>query len=170
MIFKKARDDREMATLLLNEVPFWVQIHGLQLRMQNKLVGETLGSKIDKVLEVDTANEEMVWAKCLHVRVLVDVSKPLVRGTRVEMEGSKLIVIFRYEKLGELCFVCGRLNHVDRDCPSVALKPGEALKEKHQYKTWLRADGTKPVSVDEISRSIKKKTPINEWMQGKEDT
>lgn len=53
MVFKRAIGSERIADLMLNEVPFWVQVHGLEIQLLTRYVGELLGNKIGRVLEVD---------------------------------------------------------------------------------------------------------------------
>lgn len=154
MVFKKAVGNEKIVDLVLNEVPFWVQIHGLEIQLLTRYVGELLGSKIGRVLEVDCATNSLAWGKCLRVRVLLNVAKPLMRGTKVNFNGVTSIVIFRYEKLCDFCFMCGKLDHLDRDCPSLFVHEGPVVRGKRQYEAWLKAEGLESVSVEEISKSL----------------
>lgn len=51
--------------------------------------------------------------------MLVNVTKPLKRGSKVNFNGATSYVIFCYEKLGEFCFIYGKQDYVDRDCPTL---------------------------------------------------
>lgn len=117
MVFKRITGEERIAEIQLNEVPFWVQVHGLEFQLMTRYAGEVLGSKIGKVLEIDCNDNSTAWGKCLRVRVLVDVTKSLARGSKVVFDGKSYVVVFRYEKLSEFCYVCRKLDHLDRDCP-----------------------------------------------------
>lgn len=114
MVFKRAVGNERIADLVLNEIPFWVQIHGLELQLLTRYVGEVLGNKVGRVMEIDCSTNSIAWGKCLRVRVLINVTKPLVRGTKVEFNGNTSVVIFRYEKLCDFCYICGKLDHWKR--------------------------------------------------------
>ncbi|KAK7838732.1 hypothetical protein CFP56_019309 [Quercus suber] len=48
----------------------------------------------------------------------MDITKPLCRGHRITMaSGKEGWVSFKYERLPNLCYWCGRLTHSDRECP-----------------------------------------------------
>lgn len=73
--------------------------------------------------------------RCVRIRVILDVNKPLYRWTTVEIEGDTCTVIFRYEKIVDLCFYCGRLNNLDKDCNFIP------TNGKRSYGAWMRAAG-----------------------------
>ncbi|XVF04702.1 hypothetical protein REPUB_Repub05bG0107800 [Reevesia pubescens] len=57
--------------------------------------------------------------------------------------GEKVFVSFRYETLPHLCFVCGRLDHLESEC-TIAIKcrkEGRAVPQ--EYGIWLQADNGK---------------------------
>lgn len=140
MVFKRAFGNERIAELTLTEVPFWVQIHGLEIQLHTRYVGELLGNKIGRVLDVDCASNSIAWGKCLRVRVLLNVSKALVRGSRIDFNGVVSVVVFCYERLGDFCFVCGKLDHLDKDCPELFANEIESVREMRQFEAWLRAD------------------------------
>lgn len=88
MVFKRITGNEKLAEIQLNEVPFWVQIHGLEFQLLTRYTGEVLGSKIGKVMEIDCEDNSTAWGKCLRVRVMVDITKPLTRGSKVIFNGS----------------------------------------------------------------------------------
>lgn len=83
--------------------------------------------------KIDCSTNSLAWGRCLRVRVLINVTKHLVRGTRIEFNGVESIVAFRYKKLCDFYFVCGKLNHVERDCPSLFANEFEIVKGKRQF-------------------------------------
>ena len=58
---------------------FWVQIHGLPMRMVDSETAIELGETLGEVSTKET-EKEMVGGDFVRVRVKVDVSKPLSRG------------------------------------------------------------------------------------------
>ena len=73
-------------------------------------LGETLG-----IVSPIEHSKEIVGGDFLHVRVEVDVSKPLCRGCGVILEENKEIwVSSKYEKLPNFCYWCGLVSHAKR--------------------------------------------------------
>ena len=53
----------------------------------------------------------------MQVWVSIDITKPLSRGRKVEFSNGEVSwVNFKYERLPNLCYWCGRLTHQDREC------------------------------------------------------
>ncbi|KAK9984263.1 hypothetical protein SO802_033788 [Lithocarpus litseifolius] len=69
--------------------PFWVQIFNLPLKIRTKETGWTIGSKLGEVLEVDVSDSGVQWGRCLRVHVSIDVTKKLIRGKKINIEGGE---------------------------------------------------------------------------------
>ena len=76
----------------------------------------------------------------MRVWVLVDVSQPLCRGRVICLEdGKELWVSFKYERLPNLCYWCGRITHNDRDCKLWLDSEGTLEDTDKRYGPWIRA-------------------------------
>jgi hypothetical protein len=86
-------------------------------------------------MEVDGLVDGMAVGRCLRVKVRMMITKPLMRGTMVEIDGGKRAIWcpFEYEYCPDFCFVCGCIGHIDKDCES-KLKKGE----EPQFGRWLK--------------------------------
>lgn len=64
----------------------------------------------------------------MRVRVILNVERPLKRKTKIKREGDAWSwIMFRYERLSNFCFVCGRLGHSERDCGIVHANPDKVV-------------------------------------------
>ena len=121
--------------------PFWVQIFNLPLKSRTKETGWTIGAKLGEVMEVDVPDSGVQWGKCLRVRVRIDVSKRLVRGKKVIIEGGESRwVQFKYERLPNFCYECGMLNHAVKECPEKSMEKNQLSEGHMQYGAWLRGE------------------------------
>lgn len=61
--------------------------------------------------------DDIVWGEYMRVWVVVDISKPLLRGKKFMFGSTEQCWIrFSYERLPNICYSCRRLGHVQRDC------------------------------------------------------
>ena len=68
-------------------------------------------------MDVDVAESRVHWGKFLRVRVQIDVTKKIVKGKRIIVEGGEQRwITFKYERLPNFCYHCGLLNHGLKDC------------------------------------------------------
>lgn len=76
----------------------------------------------------------------IHVKVNLDISLPLCRGRLVSFEnGKKTWVGFKYERLPNICYWCGRLDHSDKDCSLWINSKGALSVDERQYSQGLCA-------------------------------
>ncbi|TXG53423.1 hypothetical protein EZV62_022592 [Acer yangbiense] len=88
-----------------------------------------------------SANSRECCGRFMRVKVKIDISKPLKRCIRFNVEGSREVItaILIYERLPEFCYACGLIGHGLRDCQNDDARL-EALKgESTKYGPWLRA-------------------------------
>ena len=92
--------------------PFWVQIWGLSFEHMSQEVGEEIGSKLGRFIEVDRHLWQSDQAKFMRVCVDLEIDKPLRRGAYIaSSDGERLWLTFKYERLPIVCFICGKLGH-----------------------------------------------------------
>lgn len=85
VLLDRINGDECLTEMALHTGPFWIQFHGLQLRAMNKAVGEDVGALIGEVLEINCDDEGQAIGQCLRVRVCLDIIKPLVRWTNINI-------------------------------------------------------------------------------------
>ena len=121
--------------------PFWVQIFNLPLNCRTKEIGLAIGTKLGEVLEIDVQESGVQWGTCLRVKVRLDVTKRLIRGKKITVEGGESRwVNFKYERLPNFCYRCGLLNHALKECPENGAEKKNTEGEMLQYGTWMRGD------------------------------
>ncbi|GMP61339.1 hypothetical protein CsSME_00023840 [Camellia sinensis var. sinensis] len=111
--------------------PFWVQVYGLPLAKMTRAHGEVIGSRIGRLVEVEAPSDGLlIHCSFLRLRVEVDVTKPLLQGFILyrrdssEPVGEGLKVYYKYEKLSEFCYDCGRIGHDKMACKFVSIEEG----------------------------------------------
>ena len=76
----------------------------------------------------------------MRVKVNLDIPLPLCNGRVITLEnGNKHWVSFRYERLPNICYWCGRLDHDDKDCALWINSKGSLSSKEKQYNQKLRA-------------------------------
>ena len=51
-----------------------------------------------------------------------------------------MIAVFKYERLPDFCYICGRLEHQEIDCDDAIRMTIAGDKVKREYGPWLRAE------------------------------
>lgn len=88
----------------------WVQIHDMPIGLTWKAATDIV-SVVGRVDESALEDEKFEGCNFMRVRVAVDVTKPLCRGRKIALsDGSDSWVSFRYERLPNLCYWCGKLT------------------------------------------------------------
>lgn len=119
-------------------INFWIQIHELPAGFMSETVGKQLGNFFGEFMEYDPKNSNSIWREYMRIRIRLDVRRPLKRKKKItRRDGSAFVVLCKYERLGEFCFVCGMLTHTERFCR-------KNLESKEEYVTrdwgsWLWA-------------------------------
>ena len=72
--------------------------------------------------------------------VRVDISLPLCRGRVLSIEdGDDHWVTFKYERLPNICYWCGCLDHSEKDCDRWLESEGTLKDNDRVYGAWIRA-------------------------------
>ncbi|ONI16547.1 hypothetical protein PRUPE_3G105700 [Prunus persica] len=94
---------------------FWVQIKGLLLVFMTRVMGKHIGEALSEYVVSDQNKKGELSGNYLHIRVGLDVMKPLRRCMPMRISDRKADTIWadiRYEKLPNLCYLCDTLPGV----------------------------------------------------------
>jgi hypothetical protein len=122
--------------LSFERASFWVRMFELPLGCMGREVGRKIGASVGIVEEVDTDGEGIGWGESLRVKISMDLSKPLARGRKMNLEGKVIWIPFQYEKLPKFCFQCGTIRHGQEGC---AKKSDLRNQGEPNFGPWLRA-------------------------------
>ena len=109
--------------------------------------------------------KEMVGGDFLRVKVEIDVSKPLCWGRKIAINADEFIwVAFKYEKLPNFCYWCGRVSHADKECEIWLASKGKLTQD--EYGAWLQALPHNPgkisvTTVSGIGDGFGQSSPVN---------
>ena len=125
--------------LQFKSTSFWVQIHDLHFSYLSKEVAISIGESLG-AMTVPKDSLEMRGGNFMRVQVTVDITKALCRGRRVLWSlDSEGWVLFKYERLLNICYWCGQLSHDDKDCTLWLQSNGTLAVEDRQIGPWIRA-------------------------------
>lgn len=122
---------------------FVLQIHGLPPVFLHEGTAKMVGNTIGKVHEETINRRSIVAQRYLRFRVDISTAEPLPAGFFQEREeGDDFLIQFKYERLSDFCFNCGRLDHITGRClfgepATVTTAHGASAK---LYGPWLRAE------------------------------
>ena len=103
-----------------------------------------MGESLGVVSEAENP-KELVGNDFFHVKVEVDISKPLCQGRKIDIgEGNERWVSFKYEKLPNVCYWCGLVSHDEKECEKWLTNRGFGSEEVQGYGAWLKATPYNP--------------------------
>ena len=116
-----------------------MQLHNLSVGFHSVKILQNIGNYIGTFLVANDTNFTGTRKPFLHIRVEMDVERPLKRRMMIKSPDSNWFWIeFLYEKLPTLCFICGCLGNLDHKCVKVYdFTNGMAPKP---YRVWMRAN------------------------------
>ena len=103
---------------------------------------------------VETPKSGLTRGPFLHIRVDINITKPLMRGKMTHIEDVyKGWVFFKYERLPIFCYHCGILVHHDCECQKFKKGCLSSEEDDFQYGPWLRAQAPKFGQKNSSSKS-----------------
>ena len=118
---------------------FWDQLHGIPPRYMTLEAALKISNMIGEVSQPKEF-KEVDGGNFLRLKVQLDLSLPLCRGHLISLENGKQIwANFKYERLPNLCYWCGRLTHDDKDCEIWIDSEGMLKPEDRQFDSGLGA-------------------------------
>nr|KYP68844.1 Uncharacterized protein At4g02000 family [Cajanus cajan] len=104
----------------LNHIDVWVQVHNLPVGFMSQSIGVHLGNSLGKFLEYDSKHNTSLWKSYMRIHIKIDIRSPLQKENKIKKQGGEWkTVIFKYEKIGQLCYLCSILGHNDKFCPKL---------------------------------------------------
>ena len=117
LVLHKLERGEAVKDIKFDKSPFWVQIHGLPTMCQTETVGLSIEATLGEVEKMDANEKGFCLGKFIRIRVLMDISMPLCQGRKVLLgEYGLKWVDFKYERLPIFYYLCGRIDHDERDC------------------------------------------------------
>jgi 14-3-3 protein epsilon len=106
------------ASVDLNHIDLWLQVHNLPFGFIQPKVGQAVGRFLGELKEYD--NRNTVHSTFMRLKVHININNPLQQSWKVRAnEGNYVQILFKYERLGIFCYLCGVLGHTDKVCPKL---------------------------------------------------
>ncbi|KAI7991576.1 hypothetical protein LOK49_LG12G02484 [Camellia lanceoleosa] len=131
-----------------NWCPFWVQAHGLPIQNMTKQNGLILGNRLGKVLSVEAPQDGLLLHRSfLRIRVEINIQHPLPRGLWLKRSpgNNGVWINFKYEKLTDFCYDCGRIGHDNKSCKFVSKEAGSSSGYGPDLRTGVPRSIVSPV-------------------------
>lgn len=92
-------------------------IKSLPLEFMTRSNAEMIGNLFDKLLRFESnTRTNIIGTKYLRIQVDTDVRKPLPVDFFHDLGNGGRWISFKYERLPKLCYRCGILGHLNRNC------------------------------------------------------
>lgn len=89
------------------KIPIWIRVFKLPLGMMDRITGEATGDSVGEFMDVDLDDRHSDVGYFLRIKVRLDITKPLMRGTMVNVGDGKKEkwCPMVYEFLPDFCYV-----------------------------------------------------------------
>lgn len=163
IILKQRQPNLALEELSFQLSPFWIEIHNIPLNRMHRENAVRFGNFIGKFLKTNRALEEDRPHRYLQVQVEVDTCKALKIGVYIKNDdGFVQWLAFKYERLSDCCFSCGRLGHVITSCSATITHVFGPLDPQTAFGPWLR---TSRFGIE--GRGFDPSSPVEtEWPDG----
>jgi interleukin-1 receptor-associated kinase 1 len=142
LILHKVTGEEQPSDLNMHKISFWVRVYDLPFKLRSEAMAKKLGNIMGSFEEVDPKDSYRT-GRFLRLRTSLDLRKPLKKGTKIKFQDRNLWVDFKYERLPNFCFACGKIGHQMKECEEVDdvdENNYNDIEEKSQaFGPWLRA-------------------------------
>lgn len=68
-------------------------------------------------------------------------NKKSCQGKKIKLgDNDHRWVFFKYERLPNFCYICGKLSHGEKECNEVVSPRGSGSEGAYEYGTWLKGE------------------------------
>jgi hypothetical protein len=144
--------------LSLQEVSFWIQVHGLPLQNMTLKNSIAIGKGLGQLVKVDeNSGVAAIFRSFLRLLVSIDVSKPLNPGFCFSRsDGASDWISLQYERLDIYCTDCGKIGHKQ---PSCLAKPKERNPSRYLISLKINGFSNMPATISLRNQPVYLKTP-----------
>ena len=139
VVMQRCDNDRPIEDIKYDRTTFWVQVHGLLMRYMTIEAMEKNCNAVGKVIK-QSDSQVYDGGNFIRVKVSIDITLPLCQGRLISLNNDKqLLVMFKYERLPNICYWCGRLTHDDKDCDIWIESEGTLRNDQKEFGSSLCA-------------------------------
>lgn len=147
IILKQWEDEMDPLTEPFNSSLLWIQV--LPNNWLCKENGFRFKNLFENVLDVIIPESGSKLGRYMKILAVVNLDKPLYRGTNIKCNNRSVWIDFMYEQLATFCYYCGRVGHLERNCSKKKMDIHSKMVKDDQYGEWLRA-----VQIGKLNRQI----------------
>lgn len=142
LVLYEIKGVEQPSTLKPYKTPIWVGVYDTPFILRTERVIGQIGNVIGEFLGWDNTGEGK-WGRFLRLRVLVDLNKPLKKGTILRSkEGAVYKISFKFGRLMDLCYICGKVGHLLKDCNEKD-QDDTGDSSNLTFGPWMRASPTR---------------------------
>ncbi|KAG1326735.1 hypothetical protein COCNU_01G006690 [Cocos nucifera] len=123
----------------VNTATLWMRLPDLPMEMWDRSLLLRVASAMGVPKFIDNCTEEAVRGGYAKDCVQVDLSRPLRPGVDIVASGKRRWRQFKYENIPILCFMCGRVGHLEEECSRIDPEEVERRKKagSRLYGPWM---------------------------------
>lgn len=116
LVLKPITNETQPSQMKFDKTQFWIRLYDVPMMGRSEVCLKQIGSRFGEVVEIDTSTTDGL-TKSVRIRVVLDLNKPIKRGTKIKIGTSTPCWIpATYERLSSFCYWCGNLGHTTKDC------------------------------------------------------
>lgn len=130
LFLQKWTIDYSPARHMLTKMPVWLRLPHFPIGLWNRKNLIAIASLAGEPLEFDRSTLSQDRIMCARIKVLVDLSLPLVRGISIGHKGVSVWQPFLFEYFPVICTSCGHVGHPAIKCSGPGSGPAPAVGSK----------------------------------------
>ncbi|KAF3450405.1 hypothetical protein FNV43_RR06486 [Rhamnella rubrinervis] len=164
LILKERSEYLSLQEVDFTTTTFYFQIHGLPPAYLHQDAAFQIGDQIGTVILSSVTPRCVVANRFMRIRVDIAIRNPIPVGYFMERDqGEDLWVQFKYERLSDFCYKCGRLDHITGRCTlkEPVMIEDEKGRQAKLYGPWLKVERSggitftvTPAPEERIPRSL----------------
>ncbi|CAA0810987.1 Unknown protein, partial [Striga hermonthica] len=122
-----------------DQVNLWVHVLNVPFNWMSSEVGLKIGEVFEGVKNVTICRLGGDEGNFIKLLATINTKEPLPRCTVVKLEDQQTMVQFKYERLVNLCYYCGCIGHLDKNCETRLMDIENRSLQEGQFGDWLKA-------------------------------